>query len=357
MSRPTSTSAAVGVAAIAGSISVWTLGTDFTSTYSEGTQLTDRGTWTPNTYYNPNELVQGSDGNTYVSKAAIPSSNDLDPTTDTNNTEWRNVAWKSSTSYNQNDVVQGSDGKYYFAINPINSSNDPDPTTDTNHAAWRPQSSADSMSSGSVAGFSDTQAGGGVSKGGYQSILSGYKTQGSNPNTNNNRMVSQLNTSTGTIQSNAPNNPVSGAISKTSVPAGTSAFIDQGATVTSGGSVWILGKEKLGYTALIGSLAGGGVGLGASIGIATVKSNTDAHVGAGATVTAGSGSNDVVVVNAALNGNSTGKAFGGQVACSRPWCPGDRHQRQQHPERACRFRRTSIRPAAGRPSRPTRSGV
>ena len=97
------------------------------------------------------------------------------------------------------------------------------------------------------------------------------------------------------------------------MPAGTSEFIDEDATVKSGGSVDALGKENLGFSSLVGSLAGGGVGLGASIGVATIKSNTDAHIGAGTTVSTGSGPSDTILVNAGLNDNTTGSAFGGQA--------------------------------------------
>jgi hypothetical protein len=57
-------SAEGGIAALAGSISVWSIGADFTSTYSDGTQVTNRGTWKPQTSYNVDDLVTGSDGKT-----------------------------------------------------------------------------------------------------------------------------------------------------------------------------------------------------------------------------------------------------------------------------------------------------
>ena len=82
-------SAAFGIAAAAGSVTVWTLGADFTSTYSDGTQVTDRGVWLPNTSYNQNDLVTGSNGVVYIAQANVPYGNDLDPTKDTTNTEWR----------------------------------------------------------------------------------------------------------------------------------------------------------------------------------------------------------------------------------------------------------------------------
>ena len=103
-------SAAFGIAAAAGSVTVWTLGADFTSTYSDGTPVTDRGVWLPNTSYNQNDLVTGSNGVVYIAQANVPYGNDLDPTKDTTNTEWRPALWNGSTSYTKGQLVLGSTG-------------------------------------------------------------------------------------------------------------------------------------------------------------------------------------------------------------------------------------------------------
>jgi hypothetical protein len=359
-------SAAFGIAAAAGSVTVWTLGTNFTSSYSDGTQVTDRGTWQPNTSYNQNDLVTGSNGVVYIAQNTISFSNDLNPTQDTQNVQWRQAAWNSGTAYTKGQLVLGSNGTIYVAKQ---NNTGVDPTTDSSNTDWRPVT-ADSLDSGKVTGFADTQSGGGSTEGGFQSIVgNGFKPDNSgNPNTSQNRIASNLSgtaspwmantayaqgdvvegsnnqaymavvnisaandlnptsdithtqwqpttltNATSSIDSAAPQNDVSGAIAKTSVPAGTSAFIDANATVTSGGSVSVLGKEKLGYSALAGSFAVGGVGLGASIGIATIKSNTDAGIRAGATVSAGPRASNTIHVNAALNDTTTGSAFGGQA--------------------------------------------
>ena len=338
---------------------------DFTSTYSDGTQVTDRGVWQPSTSYNQNDLVTGSNGTVYIAQSNVPYSNDLDPTKDTQNKEWRQAAWNSSTTYSKNQLAVGSNNLVYVSRVDNNTGNNP--TTDTTD--WRKVSS-DSLDSGGVSSFADTQSSGTSKKGGYQSILTGGFSPDSsgNPNTSMNRIASNLtgtaspwkastayakgdvvegsdkhaytalvditagddldptmdpghtewqpttlSNATSNIQSSSPNDAVSGAIGKTSVPAGTSAFIDQNATVAGGGSVSVLGKENLGYTSLVGSLAAGGVGLGASVGVATIKSNTDAHIGSNATVSAGSGAGNTILVNAALGDNVTGKAYGGQA--------------------------------------------
>jgi hypothetical protein len=276
--------------------------------------------WQSNRSYNQNDVVVGSDGKIYFAISALTPSTDLDPTTDTNHTAWRpqntsdsmgasaQMPWKANTSYSKGNLVEGSDNNVYQAITDISAGNDLDPTTDTKQTQWQKTAS-------SVSGFADSQVTGGTPTNGYQSMISGtYKDDGSgNPNTSNNRVAANLNQGTSDIQGNAPGDVVGNATSATNVPSGTSAFIDQDAVVKSGGSVSVLAKEKVAFQVTTGAVSGGLVAVGRSVAVATIQSNTDAHIGSRAGVTAGPAVGDTVTVNAALNSNSKGTSFGGSL--------------------------------------------
>ena len=69
------------------------------------------------------------------------------------------------------------------------------------------------------------------------------------------------------------------------IPRGTSAFID--GTVVAGGDVRVKADDNVAFFGLVISAAGGFVGVGGAILVATVDSNTDARVGATAFISAG----------------------------------------------------------------------
>lgn len=193
-----------------------------------------------------------------------------------------------------------------------------------------------SSSGGTPQGFADKMANGDTAGNGYQKMLGGYSNDGSgNSNTANNRVVSNLGDGTLGMQKNAPTNAIQGSIGQSNIPSGTSGFIDSGTTVTSGKSVKVVGKDKLDFNATTGTIAVGAVGIGVSIAVANIKSNTDAHIGANATIAAAPGASDTVQVLSGFQENVKGLSFGG-TAGGHTRSPGRGSHRQQHAVRACR---------------------
>jgi hypothetical protein len=115
------------------------------------------------------------------------------------------------------------------------------------------------------------------------------------------------------VQGAAPSGEVSGATGSAAVPPGTAAFIGADATVTAGGSVGVRAADDLRFDVIAGSAAAGAGGIGASIAVANLRSNTDAHIAGGATVNAGGAAGDDIVVSASLTETATGRAYAGQA--------------------------------------------
>ena len=95
---------------LAASVSVWSIGADFNSNYSDGTQVTDRGTWSATATYNLNDTVTVG-GVAYVARNPIPAGG-LSPASDPAN--WRRFDWQSTTTYAKNDLVISSTADTYF---------------------------------------------------------------------------------------------------------------------------------------------------------------------------------------------------------------------------------------------------
>ena len=115
------------------------------------------------------------------------------------------------------------------------------------------------------------------------------------------------------VRGAAPSGEVSGATGSTDVPPGTAAFIGADATVNAGGSVGVRASDDLQFDVIAGSAAVGAGGIGASIAVANLRSNVDAHVASGATVNAGGAPGDDIVVSASLTESATGRAYAGQA--------------------------------------------
>ncbi len=138
----------------------------------------------------------------------------------------------------------------------------------------------------------------------------GYKSSG----TQNSSGGVKTNVTKGTTKLSSPGSDglVSGAKSKTS---GTAAYIGGGAHVTAGqrgngvGSVKVLAREKIKFTATAGTVSGGIAGIGGAVVIVNINSNTQAYIASGATVRAGSADN--ILVSASLTNDVTGNAIAG----------------------------------------------
>ncbi len=98
------------------------------------------------------------------------------------------------------------------------------------------------------------------------------------------------------------------AIPPTTVPTGTVAFIGSGVSVTAGGNVNVRAKSEVSYTATVGGLAAGAVGIGGAIAVATIKGNTQAYIDTNSTVSA---VGNIAVDAELVSDNASGTAFAG----------------------------------------------
>ena len=162
-------------------------------------------------------------------------------------------------------------------------------TADPNH-------SADSEADGQVGGGS----------GSYQSILSGTTKGGGNSTANatNSRISGHTSDANSSISTNAPTGSPTHTALTTTLPAGTSAKIDGNVHAV---NVTVNARDNTALSGIVGSAAGGAVGVGASVVIGNIDSETDASLGGNANVTATGN----VVVYANLTENSNMVAFAG----------------------------------------------
>ncbi|HSG99026.1 MAG TPA: hypothetical protein VLB27_03190, partial [candidate division Zixibacteria bacterium] len=115
------------------------------------------------------------------------------------------------------------------------------------------------------------------------------------------------------IDDSAPSGAVTDATASTVVPAGTTAFIAQNALVSAGDDIAIRALEDIDFGVVAGSAAVGAAGIGGSVAVANLRSNTDAHIGMGAIVSAGPDLGDDILVSAQLDETANGFAFAGQL--------------------------------------------
>jgi hypothetical protein len=103
--------------------------------------------WNPFIIYSANSIVQGSDGNFYISFTSGNEGND--PTTTP--TEWQEIEfvniWNTNVTYSIGDTVKGSDNLFYVATTEPNQGNDPT----SSPANWGPP--FDSVTSVETAGL------------------------------------------------------------------------------------------------------------------------------------------------------------------------------------------------------------
>ena len=247
-----------GFVGVAGSVSVWSVGTAPTGSYNEGSYGQDRGTWSSTATYAQGDVVTGSDGKRYGAKVANPT---LDPVADTTGSQW-----EGSTN----------------ALSP--SSGKPDAATEA----------------GGHANGSGT--------GGYTGILDGTSNMHNTSDNTNGRMQPTLGSANTSVHGSAPSsNIVSAEFSNASVPQGTVATVGAGTVIVAGGSVSVDAGENLSVNGLAGTAAGGAVAVGGSVLILGITSNVEAFIQEGASVTAGGNVN----VKAVLTESDNGIVFAG----------------------------------------------
>ncbi|HEX4526566.1 MAG TPA: hypothetical protein VH108_07475, partial [Gaiellaceae bacterium] len=214
--------------------------------------------------------------------------------------------WNSGTAYNGGDCVKTADGKVWKAKdkihwttrNPADDSNPADTTSpDPDHPynEWSPETS------------------------GYKSALNGTTGTGGT-STPGERTNSRLISAMGGAQSGITNASPGGTAATDAIGhtpgKGTTATIDsldpvsfpgKQTHVYAGGHVHVIANDVLTVFGIAGAVAGGAVGIGGSVLILNVESNTDAGIAEYATISAGGD----VKVSASMNEKSTPISFAG----------------------------------------------
>ena len=226
-------SVGAGFVGAAGAVSVWSIGTKPTSSYSSDGNGPDRGTWSP------------------------------------------------SLSYNTGDVVTYG-GQRYTAKRP-NKGAQPDLSA----ADWSPIQDSDPTNYGggsSSQGDADTVVAGGGS-GGWKSIL-GDAPSGSGSTPYQNRVYDTMaGTSTAVGASSSQTSPTTQRFTQPAPPSGTSAGI-YGSVHSQFADVSVIATDELVVFALAGAVAGGVGAIGAGVTVLTIGLNTDAGIYSGAHIDA-----------------------------------------------------------------------
>ena len=117
------------------------------------------------------------------------------------------------------------------------------------------------------------------------------------------------------INNSMPSNSVNNAANANdeAAAAGTRAFIASGANVSAGDDVNIRAEESITFNVVVGSATAGGSGFGASIAVITVGANTEAFIDSNATVQSGSGSSDDILVSAKMDQEIDGRTYAGSA--------------------------------------------
>ncbi|MGH2998311.1 MAG: beta strand repeat-containing protein, partial [Gaiellaceae bacterium] len=287
-----------GAVGVAGAVSVWSLGTEGSSSYSDG---------------------QGDNGS---GLSEVGSS-----------------AWESGHDYSKGDHASYN-GKDYIANvdDPDESTNPSSNTTgwelgsSTNPAGSADDQATDSSGNGytSILNGSTTSATGWTSGHDYASgseVTYGGKTyvatvddpdESTTPDLNSSQwrdgstdahFSSMIATHTGdansSISSNKPTGTLTQAALSTPINAGTSAQLMGHITAT--GDVTVNGHDVVAFGGIVGSAAGGIVGVGASILVGSIDAQTTAEVGGDAVISAGG----ELYVHANLDENTSTLAFAG----------------------------------------------
>ncbi|MFN2609691.1 MAG: hypothetical protein ABR507_02275, partial [Actinomycetota bacterium] len=256
-----------GVVGAAGSISVWTIGTQPTSNYNDGVGGPDKGDWAAGTTYNKGDTVS------YCTNPA-----------------------DSTTCKRYGSKLDGNMGN----------------TPSSSPTQWTQDVNALGHESGggNAADDADSQVTGG--SGGYQSLLNGSSSGSGDKTDSRVRDVTGASSSSG-IKKNIKDNGdslaglTSATLASSAVPDGTSAAMN--GAVIAGGNVGVRARELLDVNGLTGTAAAGIVAIGGSILIVGIGEKVDAGVGGGGRITAGG----LVLVSARMTENTDGLAFAGQA--------------------------------------------
>ena len=361
-----------GFVGVAGSVSVWTVGTQTTTTYTEGSGAA------------PVDFVAGGDYNTdavvhdtvddklYSPRSDIcgvagphcpspyttaPHSDVYDPGTNPSG-RWTLVQksplkgtpteWVTGTSYHEGDIVKYNGQTYTATQDVTNTAQNPAANTSEWKQGGDAVQDADHVASGD---------------GGYKSGLNGSSTRDAgtwtsghvyeqgevvtylgnkyvaknriahpteNPASNGfsewnpytasggasmtSARISQYlssgpNSATGKISASAPTSPTGTALGPQPLPLGTSAAIN--GTVVAGGAVSVRAKDDLELFGIAGSVAVGFVGVGAAVLVLSVETIADAGIGPNAVVSAGGGAGGSLSVEAKHTSDVFAIAFGG----------------------------------------------
>ncbi len=145
--------------------------------------------------------------------------------------------------------------------------------------------------------------------GGASSLVGSITSPSNNGAASNTQFISgNVGSAQSGVNNSVTGDPIDSAINSTSVPAGTVAFIGSSVSVTAGGNVNVRAKSEVAYTAIVGGLAVGAVGVGGSVAIANIEGNTQAYIDTGSTVSA---VGNIAVDAELVSDNATGTAFAG----------------------------------------------
>jgi len=325
-------SAAGGGVAIAGSVSVWSIGDAVSSSYSAEQRDGDGN----KTGEESDNALDGDSETPTRSFNTADISDDLDEAaegpTQLNRQYDDTIHFASAHGYETGDrvvyhaptgehAVGGlSDGATYYVIkvndNDIRLARNNDDADDAKNILLDK-----SLATGSGHQFAGSTAESGASgaesqTGEFANSMQSYKDPGTGSKTDEGAHQQSLATQSAAagISANNPSGKTEQVMkaSGDAAKAGTTAYIADGATVSAGDSVGVRAKERIEFNSFAGTASVGAVGIGAGISIVTIGSKVDAYIG-DATITAGSGLTDGVTVQSALVTDITGKAWGGQA--------------------------------------------
>ncbi|MEL6105485.1 MAG: right-handed parallel beta-helix repeat-containing protein, partial [Planctomycetota bacterium] len=137
--------------------------------------------------------------------------------------------------------------------------------------------------------------------------LANFEDDAANPNNSSTKQVGSITADAANrINAAAPTQAqLAAKLAAATTPAGTTARISGGATVTAGDDINVDANEDVEIDILVGGVAGGLVGVGAGVAVTSIAANTTAS--AGGTLTAG----DDITVRARLDEDFNGSAFVG----------------------------------------------
>src|SRR5215203_4846896 len=261
-----------GFVGVAGSVSVWSVGMQTTTTYQESPAGDNKGPWVSGTEYNAGDIVTHA-GKQWTAREDIRGA-DKTTAPDAGGSKWI-VNQKTATSSDKGSAV----------------------------------GDADAIASGNDTSCNAAEDPGCDSAPGYKNALSGTTSGGGN--SSDQAITSRLNSGIGQantkIAAGAPTNPGATATGGgRPLPLGTSSTVS--GTIDVLGKIKIVARENLDIEALGGTIAGGLVGVGVSVVVLNVDTSANAGVTGTGSLRAGSDLADSIVVEATTTNGSGGAA-------------------------------------------------